>query len=156
MLRGAPWALWSLHIQRVESEGHLFFAMTKIGFTQVNFFDVMDTLLLADGLDDALVGLAPRGGTTSQPVAVYDLRRVLVVLVEQHDMSYEQALEYAEFNILGAWGGEETPIFMTTLDSYEKEELLKGRSEDGFGGEVEEAAAAIQDEEPEPEPDGDA
>ena len=28
-------------------------------------------------------------------------------------MTYEEAVEYFEFNVIGAWVGEQTPMFLT-------------------------------------------
>jgi hypothetical protein len=33
-------------------------------------------------------------------------------------MSYEEAIEYFEYNVLGAYVGENTPIFIDNFDSY--------------------------------------
>ena len=40
------------------------------------------------------------------------------ILVQRDKMSYNEAMEYMEFNVLGSWVGEETPIFMRP---YEEE-----------------------------------
>ena len=45
------------------------------------------------------------------PGAVYDIARVLAVL-ETEGMTPEEAVEYYEFNILGGWNGERTPIYI--------------------------------------------
>lgn len=66
--------------------------------------------LYADGFDDALVGIARRCG---QPdLAVYSVRLCIEVLM-QRGMTYEEACEYFEFNVVGAWMGPMTPIFLT-------------------------------------------
>jgi len=65
--------------------------------------------LLADGFDEALIGTGYRCG---QPeIAVYDIKKCISVL-QQQDMSYEEAVEYLDFNVFGAWVGERTPIFV--------------------------------------------
>jgi len=66
--------------------------------------------LLADGFDDALIGIAQRCG---QPVlAVYDIDKCVDVLMKRDAMTYEEAREYLEFNSIGAWVGEHTPIWL--------------------------------------------
>jgi hypothetical protein len=68
--------------------------------------------LKADGLDDAIIGIASRCG---QPdLITYDVSKILKVLQERDGMSFEEAYEFYEFNILGAYMGEHTPIFLTT------------------------------------------
>jgi hypothetical protein len=66
--------------------------------------------LLADGLEDALVGVARRCGQPS--LAVYDVRKAAEVLIARDGMTYEDAMEYLEFNSIGAWVGPHTPIWL--------------------------------------------
>jgi hypothetical protein len=44
------------------------------------------------------------------PVAVYDYAKCIDILAES--MDYEEALEYFEYNVIGAYVGEQTPIFL--------------------------------------------
>lgn len=64
--------------------------------------------LLADGFEDALVGYS----NGPNLVAVYDYSMCVHILMEDN-MTYEQALEYMEFNVVNAYVGEKTPIFIT-------------------------------------------
>lgn len=66
--------------------------------------------LLADGFDDALIGVVL--GACRQPVACYDLRRCVRILVERDGMTDIDAREYLEFNTLGTYAGEMTPLFL--------------------------------------------
>jgi hypothetical protein len=69
--------------------------------------------LKADGLDDAVIGIGYRCG---QPdLLVYDVDKVLDILVERDGMSYEEAREFFDFNIGGAWMGEGTPVWLEHL-----------------------------------------
>tara|TARA_R100001460_G_scaffold10094_10_gene23916 strand:- start:3415 stop:3666 length:252 start_codon:yes stop_codon:yes gene_type:complete len=75
--------------------------------------DLMEILaeeecLTADGFDDALVGCTYGANV----VAVYDIDRVIEILVEE-GMDYNDAVEHADFNIVGSYVGEKTPIFMS-------------------------------------------
>ncbi len=66
-------------------------------------------ILKADGFDDAILGLGRR---CSQPdLLVYDVDKCVVILMED-GMTQEEAMEYFEFNVVGAWMGEGTPIFL--------------------------------------------
>ena len=69
------------------------------------------TILLADGLDDAFLGIT----RDDPPRAVYSYERVIDVLVEQ-GMTTAEADEYYEYNIAGAYMGEQTPLFITSLE----------------------------------------
>jgi hypothetical protein len=66
-------------------------------------------LLKMDGYDDCLVGVVERFGEDSY--FIYDKELVLEKL-QKNGMSYEEALEYYEFNQLGAYVGERTPAFL--------------------------------------------
>lgn len=70
--------------------------------------------LFADGFDDALVGIARRCG---QPdLAIYDYELGVKVLMDRDGMSEEEAIEYMEFNVVGAWVGPNTPIWMAKVE----------------------------------------
>lgn len=78
------------------------------------------TVLLADGFDDAFIGVGERfhelstGGAEKVQVAVYDIDRCLDILMAD-GMSFEEADEYFTFNTLGAYVGPQTPIFVKSL-----------------------------------------
>lgn len=66
-----------------------------------------------DEYEEALIGVAYRAGGMP-PVAAYDYEKCIDLLVEQHGMEYDEALEYFEYNTLSAWFGDETPLFIQT------------------------------------------
>lgn len=66
--------------------------------------------LLADGFEAALIGVARRCGQPT--LAVYDYELGVKVLIERDGMTYEEAVEYLEFNTVGAWVGGNTPIWL--------------------------------------------
>ena len=51
----------------------------------------IEGLITADGYDEAFVGLADRFG--KQPVAVYSYEMCIQILMRDHEMSHEEALE---------------------------------------------------------------
>jgi len=61
--------------------------------------------------DDAILGVAYRFGM--QPVVAYDKDRVITIMAE--DMDLEEAEEFFEFNTIGAWMGDLTPLFITLI-----------------------------------------
>jgi len=65
--------------------------------------------LLADGFEDALVGYAERCGQPT--LAVYDYEKAVSILTQQ-GASDEEAREYLDFNTVGAWMGEHTPMWL--------------------------------------------
>jgi len=60
--------------------------------------------------DEAIIGVSERIGEPS--VIAYDTTKIVEVL--SRSMSVDEAYEYFEFNILGAYVGEKTPVFITT------------------------------------------
>lgn len=65
--------------------------------------------LLADGFEDALIGF---GYQFNQQIAIYDYAKCVRIL-EKQGMTREQALEWMEFNVTGAYVGRGTPVFLT-------------------------------------------
>jgi len=70
-------------------------------------------VVLADGWDSAFLGI---GIQFNKRVAVYDLGRIIKILVHRDHMTYEEAREFIDFNITGAYVGENTPIFLEYAD----------------------------------------
>lgn len=69
-----------------------------------------ETVLLADGFEDAFVGIGRQFG---RPIAVYDRSKCIDIL--QENMSEEEAEEYFQFNVEGSYVGENTPIFLELI-----------------------------------------
>jgi len=68
--------------------------------------------LLCDGFDEAIIGMAER--INLGPIVAYDVDKMLKIMVERDGMTYEEAMEYFDYNILGAWMGENTPVYIQT------------------------------------------
>ena len=67
-----------------------------------------ETVLLADGLESAFLGI---GRQFTHPVAIYSYKKTLKCL-KGMGMTIEDAEEYFDFNIAGAFVGEQTPVFL--------------------------------------------
>jgi len=65
-------------------------------------------ILKADGFDDAIIGVVD--DYNEKPRLVYSISKCLKIL-EAEGMSDIDALEYFEFNVEGAYVGEQTPIW---------------------------------------------
>jgi hypothetical protein len=63
-----------------------------------------------DGFDAAIIGTVERIGLN---VLCYDLNKVLEILVAQHGMDIDEAYEYYEYNMIGGWLGDNTPVFLS-------------------------------------------
>lgn len=68
-------------------------------------------LMCIDGHDNAIIGVAER--INMGLVVAYDEELIIQNLMDRDGMDYEEALEFFQFNIKGAWVGETTPIFIT-------------------------------------------
>lgn len=69
-------------------------------------------LLKLDGHDDACVGVVT--GFGGKAALCYNRTKVLDKL-RQDGMTEEEAVEYFEYNIIGAYVGETTPMFLEPL-----------------------------------------
>lgn len=75
--------------------------------------EIDEEILLADGFEDALLGYMERAG--GMLCAAYDRDKCIQILVDRDGMTEEEAEEYFEFNVVGAYVGEKTPAFVTVL-----------------------------------------
>lgn len=71
--------------------------MTEEEFNEVG--DINPEAIIYDGYDDAIIGMASR--INLGPVVAYDVDKILEILVERDGMTYEEAMEFFDFNIMG-------------------------------------------------------
>jgi len=89
--------------------------MNMLQWIEDNYPD--DEILLADGFDRAFLGI---GRVFNGPsIAVYDKSMVITILRES-GMKLDEAYEYFDFNVAGAYVGEKTPMFVETKRSLRK------------------------------------
>ncbi len=65
--------------------------------------------LFADGFDDAIIGY------DSDLAVVYDYNKCLNILQDRDGMTENEADEYMEFNVIGAYVGIYTPVFVNLI-----------------------------------------
>jgi len=85
-------------------------------FIEMGYSDFSDKILLADGFDDAFIGVGEN--SEGNPVAVYSIEKCLDILAEQfkdEEDAIGDAIDYFEFNVKGAYVGQFTPMFINTL-----------------------------------------
>jgi hypothetical protein len=87
--------------------------------------------LIPDGLEAAIIGRTMHQPGRNNPVYIVDYKKCIDILVGQ-GMAEDEADEYLQFNTVGAWVGEGTPIFMEEL-TEEDEEEFKARIESQKG-----------------------
>jgi hypothetical protein len=65
--------------------------------------------LYANGYDDCIIGV---GRIFHDYKIIYDTNKILHKMVEEQGMTTEEAIEFYEYNMVGAYMGEGTPIFL--------------------------------------------
>ena len=78
----------------------------------------------ADGFDDCLIGLGFKFG--NRGTLIYDQAKVIQKLIDDSEgrMTEDDAFEYYEFNILGAYVGENMPIFVESCTMDDIQEMI--------------------------------
>jgi len=62
--------------------------------------------LKADGFDECIIGV------TSKGCIAYDATKMLRQMCDKDGMSMDEAIEYFDYNIDGAYVGELTPVYI--------------------------------------------
>ena len=84
---------------------------------------------VADGYDSAIIGYA-YNPICRKNVVVYEVDKILKILFERDGMSLDDAEEFLNFNIVGSYVGEQTPIFVYKADRQEIDEIADMDNED--------------------------
>ena len=74
---------------------------------------IPEGLVKLDGYDDCICGIVERYGMDS--VLLYDTNLIINKMMEEDGMEQFEAIEYFDFNIMGAWFSEGTPCFTSYL-----------------------------------------
>jgi hypothetical protein len=82
-----------------------------------------EDFLFADGFDDAILGIGRRA--TQPEVVAYDYEKCVLILMDRDEMTEEEAREYMEFNVVGGFVGDRTPIFIEPFDTLFVDEEQK-------------------------------
>jgi len=81
-------------------------------------------MITADGFETAFVAVGFR--YNGNDIAVYDYDLCIDVLIQRDEMSLQEAYEFMDYNVVGSYVGEQTPLFIRTktyeemLDEYEE------------------------------------
>ena len=75
-----------------------------------------EPILLMDDFDAAFLGLTQR--INEPKLAVYSWAKMVDLLVFRDEMTYEEAVEYIDYNCLGAWVGERTPLIVMPIEDW--------------------------------------
>lgn len=73
--------------------------------------ELNEEALFPTGMEKAVIGYTERFG--QPPLALVDRGKCIEIMVKEQGMTVGEAHEFFEYNILGAWLGEGTPVFAT-------------------------------------------
>tara|TARA_R110002074_G_scaffold28743_7_gene82819 strand:+ start:1191 stop:1484 length:294 start_codon:yes stop_codon:yes gene_type:complete len=87
------------------------FMANMIEFRREQFIETLadNEALLADGFEEALIGHTQGGNV----VAVYDYELCVQVLMERDSMTAHEAIDFMDFNVVGSYVGDKTPVFIS-------------------------------------------
>lgn len=87
-----------------------------------------------ENLDEAIIGVVER--CNQEPIVCYDYEKVVKIISK--DMGVEAAIEFIDFNVLGAWVGDKTPFMLfRTIEGMSVKEWIADIRKNGkeVGGE---------------------
>lgn len=80
---------------------------TRASYIKQRISELNPEALYADGFDRALIGCAQQ---FNRALALYDKAKCIEILVKE-GLSEEEACEHFEFNVVGSYVGDNTPLF---------------------------------------------
>jgi len=90
----------------------------------VDIDEYAEGAVLLDGLESAIVGIVEDFGSPGRKM-LYSKQRILDILQERDLMTYGEAEEFYDYNIIGLCAGEQNPIFLDL-------EITPIKKEDGW------------------------
>lgn len=80
----------------------------------IELYAQSEDVLFADGFDDAIIGFDPNLWKV-----VYSRYKVIRITFENSQgMTEQEAIEFAEYNIFGAYMGEKTPVWAEDFTDF--------------------------------------
>jgi len=84
--------------------------MEKTKLTIEEIAEINPEAMMADGFDEAILGMCIQFG--DEPVVAYDYEKCINVLIERDGLNRSDAIDFIEFNVIGAYVGLNTPVFI--------------------------------------------
>jgi len=75
--------------------------------------DEEEGLIVFDGLDEAFLGV---GYIFNKAFACYSKDKIISILMDRDCMTYDEAIEFFDFNIAGLYAGERTPMILESAE----------------------------------------
>ena len=79
----------------------------------------MNDLIKIDGFDRALIATGRQCGR-SEDLLIYSLYKMISILMEDDSMTWDEAVEYIEFNIFGSYIDENMPVVVDDIHGLEQ------------------------------------
>lgn len=77
----------------------------------VDIDEYAEGAVMLTGLEDAIIGIAEDFGSPGRKM-VYSKQKILDILQERDLMTSTEAEEFYDYNIIGLYAGEQSPIFL--------------------------------------------
>tara|TARA_R110000824_G_C14929363_1_gene648554 strand:+ start:121 stop:381 length:261 start_codon:yes stop_codon:yes gene_type:complete len=84
--------------------------MKKTQLTIEEISELNPDAMLADGFDKAILGMCIQFG--GEPIVAYDYEKCIQILIDRDKLGRTEALDFMEFNVVGAYVGLNTPVFI--------------------------------------------
>ena len=88
-------------------------------------FELNKEVRFADGLDKAIIGIVVNN--ENQSVIAYSIPKIIEILMGDNELPEEEAYEWFDFNIAGAYVGKGTPVYLDILEIIQTGEPVKYR-----------------------------
>ena len=72
--------------------------------------EMYDGLMIMDYFENGIIGVIK--GIGNEDKVCYSYKKVIAKLMREDEMSEEDAIEHFEYNMIGAYVGEHTPVFL--------------------------------------------
>lgn len=96
----------------------------------VDIDEYAEGAVLLDGLEEAIVGIVEDFGSPGRKM-LYSKAKILDILQERDLMTYGEAEEFYDYNILGLYAGEQNVVFLDL-------EIIPEKHENGYSFRIKE------------------
>jgi hypothetical protein len=83
-----------------------------MGIEEYDIDEFAEGAIKLDGLDEAIIGIVEEFGNERR--ILYSKHKILEILTKRDLMTWSEAEEFYDYNILGLYAGEQNPIFLVT------------------------------------------
>ena len=77
---------------------------------EVDIHEYAEGAILLDGLESAIVGITDEFGAGRR--ILYSKDKIIQILQERDGMTWDEAEEFFDYNIIGGYFGEQNPVFL--------------------------------------------